>query len=107
MIAWWDLAGSPQTVTSLRAALLAEGTGAWASVPGLVAKFWFSDVTAGRWGAVMVFDSAEHAHLPLPPNRAAELIGCAPTVRLVADVEALVAGPAAEPPTTGGDRAWP
>jgi hypothetical protein len=103
VIAWWDLAGSPQTIASLREALHRDGTQDWASLPGLVTKFWISDPTGPRWGAVMLFESAEHARRPLPPNRAAELIGGPPTVRLVADVEAFVAGP----PTPGGDRPWP
>lgn len=102
VIAWWDLAGSPQTVESLREALHRDGTGDWASITGLVSKFWFSDPEAGRWGAVMVFASAEHARRPLPPNRAAELIGRPPSVRLVGDVEAHVSGPA----TPGVTRPW-
>ncbi|MFD8500558.1 hypothetical protein [Amycolatopsis sp. NPDC059657] len=102
VIAWWDLAGSTQTVASLRTALHRDGVEDWASIPGLVSKFWFSDPVAGRWGAVMVFASADHARLPLPPNRAAALIGRPPTVRLVGDVEALVTGPA----VPEGDRPW-
>lgn len=102
VIAWWDLTGTPQTVESLREALHSDGTDDWAEVPGLIAKFWISDPAAATWGAVMLFASAEHARLPLPPNRAAELIGGPPTVRLAADVEALVTGL----PVPGGDRPW-
>ena len=104
VIAWWDLAGSPQTVSSLRAALHEEGVGDWTAVPGLVVKFWISDSDAGRWGAVMVFDSAENARQPLPPNRAAELIGRPPTVRFVAGVEDFVTGRPPGKRSSGGDR---
>ena len=102
MIAWWDLAGTGQTVASLRESLRREGTDAWAAVAGLRHKFWISDPTGERWGAVMVWDSAEAAaRADLPPNRAAELIGRPPTVRLVLDVEAAVAGNVEE------ERTWP
>lgn len=109
MIAWWDLAGTGQTVASMRESLRWEGTDAWAAVAGLRHKFWISDPAGERWGAVMVWDSAEAAEAAartgLPPNRAAELIGRAPAVRLVLDVEAAVAGLAAL--SENEERAWP
>lgn len=108
VIAWWDLAGTGQTVASLRESLRREGTHAWAAVTGLRHKFWISDPAGERWGAVMVWDSAEAAAAAvsagLPPNRAAELIGRPPSLRLVLDVEAAVAGISGE--TTNEERTW-
>ena len=94
VIAWWDLAGSPQTVESLREFLREEAVSRYAAVPGLRLKFWISDRAAGRWGAVFLWESAESAEraaVELPP-RAAELIGGPPAVRLAFDVEATVEG---------------
>ncbi|TWP46985.1 hypothetical protein FKR81_33585 [Lentzea tibetensis] len=89
VIAWWD---PPCDVAALRASLDEE---AWAAVPGLVAKFWISSPD-GKWGAVMVFESADAARQALPPNRSAELIGRPASVRHAFDVEALVTATAGE-----------
>lgn len=104
VIAWWDLRGTGHSVASLRESLRREGTDAWASVEGLRHKFWISDPVGERWGAVMVWDSEEDAlQRGLPPNRAAELIGRPPALRLVMDVEAAVEGLSA---TTKEEREW-
>ncbi|WBQ05186.1 hypothetical protein [Kribbella sp. CA-293567] len=91
-IAWWDLAGSGQTIDSLRAQLRAEGVEPWTQVHGLRLKFWISDQETNRWGAVMLWDSTADPAAPLPPNRATELIGYPPTERMATDVEAVVEG---------------
>jgi hypothetical protein len=91
-IAWWDLGESAQTIDSLRASLRDEGVEAWSQVPGLRLKFWISDPQTNRWGAVMLWDAAEAPAAALPPNRASELIGYPPTLRLLTDVEAVVEG---------------
>lgn len=91
-ISWWDLAGSGQTVDSLRECLRDEGVESWSQVPGLRLKFWMSDPQTDRWGAVMVWDDGADPTAPLPPNRAAELIGRPPTVRLTTEIEAVVEG---------------
>ncbi|WHT22529.1 hypothetical protein N8J89_16135 [Crossiella sp. CA-258035] len=97
VIAWWDRDAVPTLdIPALRESLLAEGANAWAAVSGLVTKFWISD--GARWGAVMVFESAEAARQSLSPNRAAELIGHPATVRHAFDVEAFV--------TPQGKPAW-
>lgn len=68
---------------------------AWAAVPGLRLKFWISDPVGNRWGAVMVWAPGHPADgQPLPPNRAADLIGYPATERVRFDVEATVEGPA-------------
>lgn len=89
-ISWWDLSRSPQTIESLRRYLADEGIAPWERLAGMVLKFWISDPSTNRWGAVMLWDSAAAAQGPMPPNRALELIGYPPETRLVADVEALV-----------------
>lgn len=91
-IAWWDLTGSGQTIDSLRAHLREEGVEPWAQVSGLRTKFWISDLETNRWGAVMLWESTADPTAPLPPNRASELIGSPPTLRMAADVEAIVEG---------------
>jgi hypothetical protein len=107
VVVWWDLRGTGQTVASLRESLQREGTEAWASVEGLRHKYWISDPVGERWGAVMVWDTEQDAlRGGLPPNRAAELIGRPPTLRLEMDVEAAVAGPAANG-TVDEERVWP
>ncbi|MEV4616859.1 hypothetical protein AB0K43_30340 [Kitasatospora sp. NPDC049258] len=92
VIAWWDLAGSAQTVDSLREFLREEAVERWAGVEGLVLKTWIADRERGRWGAVQLWESEDALRQPLP-TRAAELIGYPPTERLVFDLEATTAGP--------------
>lgn len=91
-IAWWDLDRSGQTIDSLRAQLRADGVAPWERVRGLRSKFWISDRRTNRWGAVMLWDAGADPSAPLPPNRAAELIGYPPTLRMATDVEAIVSG---------------
>ncbi|MGY1456491.1 hypothetical protein [Streptomyces sp. SS8] len=91
VIVWWDLAHSQQTVESLRGFLREEAVERFSRVPGLRLKFWVSDARAGRWGAVLLWESRQAAEAPLP-NRAAQLIGCPPTERYAFDVEASVEG---------------
>ena len=59
---------------------------------GMRLKFWISDRETNRWGAVMLWDATADLTAPMPPNRAAELIGYPPTVRILTDVEAIVEG---------------
>ncbi|QXE37658.1 hypothetical protein KQY30_28970 [Streptomyces sp. GMY02] len=92
-IAWWDLTESEQTIDSLREYLRDEGVPPWTSVTGLRLKFWISDRPGNRWGAVMLWESAEaRDQQQLPPHRAAELIGYPPTERVRFEVEAMVEG---------------
>ncbi|MGH3813207.1 MAG: hypothetical protein ACRDUV_12220 [Pseudonocardiaceae bacterium] len=95
-IAWWDLDRSDQTIDSLRVYLREEGVRPWAGIHGLRLKFWISDRLTNRWGAVMLWESRGESsadlEVPMPPNRAAELIGYPPTHRMMADVEAMVEG---------------
>ncbi|BCJ69449.1 hypothetical protein [Polymorphospora rubra] len=91
-ISWWDLSGSGQTIDSLRVYLREEGVQPWEQVHGMRLKFWISDRQANRWGAVMLWESTADLTAPMPPNRAAELIGYPPTHRMTTDVEAIVEG---------------
>ena len=91
-IAWWELDGSDETIDSLRAYLGDEGVEPWHEVPGLGLKLWFADRATNRWGAVMLWESADAADQPLPPNRANDLIGHPPALRASFDVEATVEG---------------
>ncbi|MER6168154.1 hypothetical protein [Streptomyces violaceorubidus] len=91
-LSWWDLTGSGQTIDSLRVYLRDEGVEPWKEVHGMRLKFWISDRETNRWGAVMLWDSGADLTAPMPPNRATELIGYPPTVRMLSDVEALVEG---------------
>ncbi|MGI8447236.1 MAG: hypothetical protein ACR2MP_08680 [Streptosporangiaceae bacterium] len=75
----------------MRTYLRDESVAAFAEVPGLRFKVWISDPEANRWGAVLVWESAEAAAQPLP-SRATELIGYPPAQSHVFDVEATVEG---------------
>ncbi|MBP2324995.1 trans-2,3-dihydro-3-hydroxyanthranilate isomerase [Kibdelosporangium banguiense] len=90
-VAWWQLDGSGQTVDSLHDQLRTEGVQAWRDVPELCLKLWIADRDANRWGAVMVWDSEPDG--PLPPNRAAELIGRPPAERQSFTVAEAVVNP--------------
>ncbi|MER8183461.1 hypothetical protein [Kitasatospora sp. NPDC094015] len=92
VVAWWDLAGSAQTVDSLREFLRDEAVERWAAADGLVLKTWIADRERGRWGAVQLWESEEALRRPVS-TRAAELIGYPPTERLVFDLEATAVGP--------------
>jgi hypothetical protein len=91
VIVWWDLSESAQTIESLRTYLLDESVTAFADVPGLRFKMWIADPETNRWGAVLLWESAEAAAQPLP-SRAAALIGYPPAQSHVFDVEATVEG---------------
>ncbi|MFF3752739.1 hypothetical protein ACFYYH_20125 [Streptomyces sp. NPDC002018] len=91
-VAWWDLTGSEQTIDSLREYLRDDGVPPWTTVKGLRLKCWLSDRPGNRWGAVMIWESAEAPEPPLPPHRAARLIGYPPTERVRFEVEATVEG---------------
>jgi hypothetical protein len=91
-ISWWDLSGSDQTIDSLRVYLRDEGVEPWTQVYGMRLKFWVSDRQTNRWGAVMLWDDLADLTAPMPPNRATELIGYPPTLRMATDVEAIVEG---------------
>lgn len=101
-ISWWDLSGSHQTIDSLRDYLRDEGVEPWTEVNGMRLKFWISDRETNRWGAVMLWDTGADLTAPMPPNRATELIGYPPTVRMVSDVEAIVEGAHSGPPADRG-----
>lgn len=90
--AWWQLDKSDQTIASLRQYLREEGVRPWHEVRGLCLKLWVADPDRNAWGAVMLWESADDARQPLPPNRATELIGYPPTSRVSFDVEASVVG---------------
>jgi len=91
VIVWWDLSASSQTIESLRGYLADESVAAFSRVPGLRFKMWISDAATSRWGAVLLFESAEAARRPLP-SRATELIGYPPAEEHAFDVEATVEG---------------
>lgn len=92
VISWWDLSESEQTIDSLREFLRDEGVRPWSTVAGLCLKFWIADREHNRWGAVMLWESPDYGKQPLPPHRAAELIGYPASQRIVFDVEATVEG---------------
>lgn len=87
----WNLADSKTTIAELRRYLVDEAVDAFEEVPGLRFKAWVSDETTERWGAVYLFESAEAAEQELP-SRARELIGKAPDIAEVFDVEATIEG---------------
>lgn len=93
VIVWWDLKDSGQTIDSLRGFLRDEAVDRFSQLAGLRLKFWISDRETDRWGAVLLWESAESAALAAAlPNRAAELIGYPPTERSFFDVEATAEG---------------
>jgi hypothetical protein len=100
-IAWWDLTDSEQTIDSLREYLRGEAVQPWSSVRGLRLKFWISDRVGNRWGAVMLWESDDIDDQPLPPHRAAELIGYPPTERVRFDIEATIEGFFSDPELSG------
>ncbi|MEU9377402.1 hypothetical protein AB0D94_27030 [Streptomyces sp. NPDC048255] len=99
-VVWWDLAGSGQTIESLRDFLRDGAVDRFAEVEGLRLKFWISDPQTERWGAVLLWESAEAAAAPLPALAAA-LIGRAPVQRTLFDVEATVEGSYSLPGLSG------
>jgi hypothetical protein len=87
----WNLADSKTTIEELRRYLRDESVDAFAEVPGLRFKAWFSDEGTERWGAVYVWESREAAEQELP-SRAQELIGKPPDIGEEFDVEATIEG---------------
>ncbi|GAA2777070.1 hypothetical protein [Saccharopolyspora taberi] len=100
-VAHWDLSRSHQTIDTLRELLREEVVAEWAGVHGLRLKFWFADRERNLWGAVMLWESDADTTQPLPPNRAAELIGYPPTHRMEVEIEAAVEGRHTTPALTG------
>lgn len=100
-ISWWDLDDSEQTIDSLRAYLRDAGVQPWSTVEGLGLKLWIADHDTNRWGAVMLWESADAAEQPLPPNHANDLIGYPPAQRASFDIEATVEGIRALPTLAG------
>jgi hypothetical protein len=95
-VVWWQLDGSAQTIDSLATYLREEAVARFATMPGLVLKAWISDRERNRWGAVLLWESAEAAARPLSA-RAAELIGFGPAEQAHFDVEAITQGAHALP----------
>jgi hypothetical protein len=91
-VVWWGQARCPPTVQYLEKDLRDGSVEPWREVEGLRLKLWIADRERGRWGAVMWWDSDVPADQPLPPNRAAELIGYAPDHRAGFDVAAVAEG---------------
>jgi hypothetical protein len=87
----WNLADSKTTIEELRRYLRDESVEAFADVPGLRFKAWFSDEVTERWGAVYLWESREASQQQLP-SRARELIGKDPDVGEEFDVEATIEG---------------
>lgn len=87
----WDLEGTATTIEELREYLRDESVDAFSQVRGLRFKAWFSDASSNRWGAVYVWEDADSAAQPVP-SRARELIGKAPDVEEVFEVEATAEG---------------
>jgi hypothetical protein len=87
----WNLADSKTTIEELRRYLRDESVDAFADVPGLRFKAWFSDEVTDRWGAVYLWESREAAEQELP-SRARELIGKEPDIGEEFDVEATIEG---------------
>jgi hypothetical protein len=87
----WNLADSKTTIEELRRYLRDESVDAFADVPGLRFKAWFSDEATERWGAVYLWESREAADQELP-SRARELIGKEPDIGEEFDVEATIEG---------------
>ena len=87
----WNLADSKTTIEELRRYLRDESVDAFSDVPGLRFKAWISDEATERWGAVYLWESPEAAEQELP-SRARELIGKAPDIVEVFDIEATIEG---------------
>jgi hypothetical protein len=87
----WNLGDSKTTIEELRRYLRDESVDAFAQVPGLRFKAWFSDEATERWGAVYIWESQEAAEQEVP-SHARELIGKDPDVGEEFDVEATIEG---------------
>jgi hypothetical protein len=87
----WNLADSKTTIEELRRYLRDESVDAFSDVPGLRFKAWISDEATERWGAVYLWESPDAAEQELP-SRARDLIGKAPDIVEVFDIEATIEG---------------
>ena len=103
-IVWWDLAGSGRTIESLQEDLRDGSIAPWQDVEGLRMKLWIADREHDRWGAIMWWEPDRPAGQPLPPNRAAELIGAPPTYRIQFEVTAVAEGIHSPPALTVPSR---
>jgi trans-2,3-dihydro-3-hydroxyanthranilate isomerase len=87
-VVWWDLDSDSPTIETLERDLTPDTVATWSDVPGLAVKLWLADRANNRWGAIMVWAGEKPPRDALPPNRAGELIGRAPSVRERFDVPA-------------------
>lgn len=101
-IVWWDLTDAEVPIETLEHDLQTS-LDAWDDVEGLRVKLWIADRENNRWGAVMWWDTDVPPGRPLPPNRAAELIGRPPTQRTEFDVIATAGGRHWRIPTISAD----
>lgn len=90
IIAWWNLDESEQTIESMQKHLAHDTTDAWDGIDGLKSKIWISDTEKNIWGAIMVWESSASLLKPLPPNRAQQLIGYKPSLRIVFNLEKII-----------------
>ncbi|SEM92032.1 hypothetical protein [Nonomuraea pusilla] len=88
----WDLTRSAQTVESLRAYLRHYAVDAYSRLEGMRLKMWFANPERQVWGAVYLWDSAEHMSGPAHVSKAVELIGYPPTSVSVFQLEAVAEG---------------
>jgi hypothetical protein len=94
-IVLWSLGDSKTTIEELRRDLRDESVDAFEQVDGLRFKAWVSDAAGERWGSFELFDTLEAAEQPLPAN-AHGLIGKAPDVAELFDLEATIEGQSAD-----------
>ena len=99
-IVWWDLSESAKTIGSLRTYLLDESVTAFAEVRGLRLKIWIADPQTSRWGAVLLWESAEAAAQPLASSPAARRDGDAGQAWPAASWPAISANTAGDRNTT-------
>ena len=85
----WSLADANVTIAELRDYLRDESVDQFSQVEGLLFKAWISDEVSERWGAIYVWASHEASEQELP-SRARELIGKAPDVIEIFDLDATV-----------------
>jgi len=88
----WDLSNSSATIESLRSYLKDYAVDAFSTLDGMRLKAWFSNAERQLWGAVYVWDSAEHMAGPMRVSRANELIGYPPASHNVFELEAIAEG---------------
>lgn len=79
---WWELTPKEPGIKQLQAQLEPTDLACWQRIDALQAKYWFMNETPPRWGAVMLWRTRKPALALLPLNKAAEMIGRPPDVRL-------------------------